>query len=390
MGHRGRRLRAHDAGCTWNSLRLRDEPAAVTARPLVVCASPAGCPSELEEPGSLAAVAARPLTNLPRRPETYGGGATRTCYECGRRGHFTRDCWRRRGVFPRTMGDYNRRFSPFQDQQGGERASGERSLLPLLPLDSRDAPSQRATRGHMALSRTPPRLILMLAALEVRLLCGVALPAVRHGSQECCEAWDPVERSCLLCAAGCYKVGSEARDAVLCSPCPPGSFTSFPNALTHCLPCTPCLHERGLVLARNCSRDADSTCGCDSHSFCAVFSGQHCELCLRNWTCARSPETTQGLYSPRRRRAARTGIALTLGHVLVAGTASTREPPTGPELMALRMSHEELNVGSIGSLHTEAVTRILIGVSVFALCILCITGFFTCKSCVLALRAPGR
>ncbi|XP_078458845.1 tumor necrosis factor receptor superfamily member 14-like [Lampetra planeri] len=188
----------------------------------------------------------------------------------------------------------------------------------------------------MALSRTPPRLILMLAALEVRLLCGVALPAVRHGSQECCEAWDPVERSCLLCAAGCYKVGSEARDAVLCSPCPPGSFTSFPNALTHCLPCTPCLHERGLVLARNCSRDADSTCGCDSHSFCAVFSGQHCELCLRNWTCARSPETTQG------------------------------------------------------SLHTEAVTRILIGVSVFALCILCITGFFTCKSCVLALRAPGR
>ncbi|XP_061419654.1 tumor necrosis factor receptor superfamily member 14-like [Lethenteron reissneri] len=188
----------------------------------------------------------------------------------------------------------------------------------------------------MALSRTPPRLIFMLAALEVRLLCGVALPAVRHGSQECCEAWDPVERSCLLCAAGCYKVGSEARDAVLCSPCPPGSFTSFPNALMHCLSCTPCLHERGLVLARNCSRDADSTCGCDSHSFCAVFSGQHCELCLRNWTCARSPETTQG------------------------------------------------------SLHTEAVTRILIGVSVFALCILCITGFFTCKSCVLALRAPGR
>ncbi|CAN0075091.1 unnamed protein product [Lampetra fluviatilis] len=51
-------------------LRLREEPAAVMAQPLMVCAGAAMGSSELEEPGSLAAVAAWPLASLPCRPET--------------------------------------------------------------------------------------------------------------------------------------------------------------------------------------------------------------------------------------------------------------------------------------------------------------------------------
>ncbi|CAM9617380.1 unnamed protein product [Lampetra fluviatilis] len=131
MRNRGRLLQAHDAGCTNNNddgsslqiarniqanLDLRDEPAAVMAQSLVVCAGAAGGPSELEETGSLAAAAARPLASLPRRPETYGDDTPQTSYECGRRGHFARDCWRRRGIFPRMSGDDNCGFSPFRDQ----------------------------------------------------------------------------------------------------------------------------------------------------------------------------------------------------------------------------------------------------------------------------------
>ncbi|CAN0355736.1 unnamed protein product, partial [Lampetra fluviatilis] len=75
------------------NLDLRDKATAVVAQPLVVCAGAAGCPAELEEPGSLAATAGLPLASLPCRPEIYGGGAQRKCYEYGRRGHFARDCW---------------------------------------------------------------------------------------------------------------------------------------------------------------------------------------------------------------------------------------------------------------------------------------------------------
>ncbi|CAN0414529.1 unnamed protein product [Lampetra fluviatilis] len=61
------------------NLDLCDELTAVVAQPLVVCTSRARCPVELEESGSLAAVAGLPLASLPRRPEMYGGGAPRTC-----------------------------------------------------------------------------------------------------------------------------------------------------------------------------------------------------------------------------------------------------------------------------------------------------------------------
>ncbi|CAN0418480.1 unnamed protein product [Lampetra fluviatilis] len=79
------------------NLDLRDKPTAVAAQPpLVLCAGTAGCPTELEEPGSLAAAAGLLLASLPHHAEMYGGGAPQTCYECERRGHFTLDCWRRK------------------------------------------------------------------------------------------------------------------------------------------------------------------------------------------------------------------------------------------------------------------------------------------------------
>ncbi|CAM9371691.1 unnamed protein product [Lampetra planeri] len=54
------------------NLDLRDEPTAVVAQPLVVCAGAARCPAELEELGPLAAAAGLPLASLPHRPEMYG------------------------------------------------------------------------------------------------------------------------------------------------------------------------------------------------------------------------------------------------------------------------------------------------------------------------------
>ncbi|CAM9540724.1 unnamed protein product [Lampetra planeri] len=48
------------------NLDLRDKPIAVAAQPLVVCAGAAGCPMELEEPGSLAAAAGLSPTDVLR------------------------------------------------------------------------------------------------------------------------------------------------------------------------------------------------------------------------------------------------------------------------------------------------------------------------------------
>ncbi|XP_032832753.1 tumor necrosis factor receptor superfamily member 14-like isoform X1 [Petromyzon marinus] len=176
--------------------------------------------------------------------------------------------------------------------------------------------------------------VFAVIVLGMWLVCAMPESHVEE-PMDCCEAWDHGSRGCLLCAAGCYSQGTDAGDAVSCAPCEPGSFTSFPNLLLHCLPCTHCHAERGLVLAQNCTRRVDTVCACEPRSYCAVFTGHHCELCLKNWTCTRGQEMKQG------------------------------------------------------STQTEAVTQILIGISVFALCVLCITGFFTCKSCLRGLRHGG-
>uniref|UniRef100_UPI00358E09D4 tumor necrosis factor receptor superfamily member 14-like n=1 Tax=Myxine glutinosa TaxID=7769 RepID=UPI00358E09D4 len=178
-------------------------------------------------------------------------------------------------------------------------------------------------------------LSALLVILETRAICALVMPEFRPRNRDCCEAWDPKSQACVLCAAGCYNGNSDESSSVECLSCKDGTYTSYPNVLTHCLSCTHCHTHRGLVMKQNCTTVLDTICTCEPHTKCAVFNGHHCDLCLHNWTCSWNQELKQG------------------------------------------------------GAHTEAVTRILICVSVFALCTLCLTGFFTCKSCIQALPWPG-
>ncbi|XP_078718070.1 uncharacterized protein LOC144935371 [Lampetra fluviatilis] len=98
------------------NLDLRDEPSAGPSRPLVVgVGSDGGLPEGELTP--LTAAAARPPLSPHRRSDAGGRGGLSRCYECWWRGHFARDCWRRRRVFPHSSGPYNRGFYPAQDYQ---------------------------------------------------------------------------------------------------------------------------------------------------------------------------------------------------------------------------------------------------------------------------------
>ncbi|XP_075908697.1 uncharacterized protein LOC142905656 [Petromyzon marinus] len=78
------------------NLDIRDEPAAAVAQPSLK--TPAGAASTVavvvDETPLMAAAARVSTGERRRRPGAYGDGVHRTCYECGRKGHLARDCWR--------------------------------------------------------------------------------------------------------------------------------------------------------------------------------------------------------------------------------------------------------------------------------------------------------
>ncbi|XP_054440000.1 tumor necrosis factor receptor superfamily member 14 isoform X2 [Pteronotus mesoamericanus] len=97
----------------------------------------------------------------------------------------------------------------------------------------------------------------------------------------------PVGGSCCpKCSPG-YRVkqACEEHRVTLCVPCTAGTYTAHLNGLQECLQCRVCDRDMGQVTRKECSRTADTVCGCAHGHFCVSHDGDECAVCSPHSVC---------------------------------------------------------------------------------------------------------
>ncbi|XP_070695245.1 tumor necrosis factor receptor superfamily member 14-like isoform X2 [Pempheris klunzingeri] len=72
-----------------------------------------------------------------------------------------------------------------------------------------------------------------------------------------------------------------------CSVCDNGTFTSQPNGLEKCFPCTSCGQGHGLFVQLDCTIRSDTVCGAQSGHYCkSLADDTGCSLAEKHTLCA--------------------------------------------------------------------------------------------------------
>ncbi|AWU47080.1 TNF receptor-like protein [Sea otter poxvirus] len=94
-------------------------------------------------------------------------------------------------------------------------------------------------------------------------------------------------RCCTKCPAGTHvkEYCGKNIDDTICTECPDGSYTAYPNWLRHCLSCRgPC--DSTMKESKKCSSDTDRVCVCGNGRYCALKgSNGGCRYCAPHTKC---------------------------------------------------------------------------------------------------------
>lgn len=138
-------------------------------------------------------------------------------------------------------------------------------------------------RGPCPGSPTPTAGFLSLTLCLLLLKtpsCALATPSCKE------EEFPTGAVCCPKCRPG-YRVKEACGEftGTVCAACAPGTYTAHLNGLRECRPCRLCDPGLGQVTRRNCSRTANTVCGCGRGHFCVREDGDACVQCRPHSAC---------------------------------------------------------------------------------------------------------